>query len=424
MPRGTARRHGVKTTFEGGKHLLRAAVATRYAVSMATLDLELPETDLYTEEESAPAPVCFSLGIMAWNEEKTIPAALASLFQQSVFGMLAARGERAEIVVIPNGCTDATATVAEEALEYFRHSHPHADAFVARVCEIEQPGRHNAWNRFVHEYSAREARFIFLMDADILFCGQDTLRNMVWAIEREREAMVVTDRAVKEIESKPRKTWRDRLSLATSAMNRTNSACFTGQLYGMRSEVARNLYLPRDAGAPDDGFFKQVICTDFLTRPVNPRRIVTAPEAAHVFEAYTSIGEVLRNQRRQMMGQTTVHVLIEYLKTRPHAERVNLAATLRREDTRDPAWLRRLLGRHVAQATFFWQLFPGILTFRLKRCWALGGWKRFTYLPAALAATGVTVITCFQAHRALRKGNTHYWPKPSRGALLNKQAAG
>lgn len=391
---------------------------------MPTLDVELPETELFTDEDEFSAPVCFSLGIMAWNEENSIPVALESLFQQSVFGMLAARGERAEILVIPNGCTDRTAEVAEECFEKYRKTHPHADAFIARVCEIEQPGRHNAWNRLVHEFSARESRFIFLMDADILFKGADTLRNMIWAIERDREAMVVTDVAIKEIEEKPDKTWRDRLSLATTAMNRTNAACFTGQLYGMRAQVARNLYLPRDAGAPDDGFFKQVICTDFLTRPVNPRRIVTAPEAFHVFEAYTSIGEVLRNQRRQMMGQTTVHVLLEYLKTRPHAERVNLAATLKREDARDPDWLRKLLGRHVSKATFFWQLFPGILTFRIKRCWALGGMKRFTYFPAALAATGVTVITCFQAHRELRRGSTHYWPKPSRGALLKKQAAG
>lgn len=387
---------------------------------MPTLEMATPEPDIATEEYPTPAPVAVAIGIMAWNEEDSLPAALTSLFEQSLFELLSMRGERAEIIVLPNGCTDRTARVAEETMAKLRAAHPHASAITPRVHELEQPGRNNAWNKFVHEFSAREARFIFLMDADILFRGDDTLRNMVLALERDREAMVATDRAHKEIEFKEHKTLRDRLSLATSTMNQTNSACFSGQCYGMRAMIARNLYLPRDAGAPDDGFFKQVICTDFLTRPVNPRRVVLAPDAAHIFEAYTSPAEVFRNQRRQMIGQTMVHVLIEHLKTRPRSERVNLAETLRRADARDPDWLKRLIAQHLAQTRHFWELFPGLLTFRLRRCWALGGWRRFTYLPAALAATAVTCATCWSAFRFLKRGQTHFWPKPSRGAMLQQ----
>ncbi|MBI2512574.1 MAG: glycosyltransferase family 2 protein [Opitutae bacterium] len=390
---------------------------------MPVLEMVTPETDIATDEAPAPGPICVAIGIMAWNEENSIPSALNSLFAQSLFGLLAARGERAEIIVLPNGCTDRTATVAAQTMTRLRADHPHAEAITARVCELEQPGRNNAWNRFVHEFSAREARFVFLMDADILFHGEHTLRNMVCALERDPEAMVVTDRPRKEIEFKARKTLRDRLSLATSAMNRTGGACFSGQCYGLRAPIARNLYLPRDAGAPDDGFFKQVVCTDFLTRPVNPRRVVLAPDAAHIFEAYTSPAEVLRNQRRQMIGQTIVHVMIEYLKTRPRAERVNLAATLRRLDARDPDWVKKLLARHVAHARFFWELFPGLLTFRLRRCWAMGGWRWVAYLPAAVLATGVTMIACWSAFRFLKRGHTHFWPKAARGALLRQSAS-
>lgn len=387
---------------------------------MPLLEMETPETDIDTEAAPTPGPICVAIGIMAWNEEQSIPAALNSLFAQSLFGLLATRGERAEIVVLPNGCTDRTASVAEQTMQRLRAEHPHAEAIAARVCELEQPGRNHAWNRFVHEFSAREARFIFMMDADILFHGEHTLRNMVCALERDAEAMVVTDRAHKEIEFKARKTLRDRLSLATSAMNRTNAACFSGQCYGMRAPIARNLYLPRDAGAPDDGFFKQVVCTDFLTRPLNPRRVVVAPEAAHIFEAYTSPAEVMRNQRRQMIGQTIVHVMIEHLKTRPHSERVNLAATLKRLEARDPDWLKRLLAEHLSETRFFWDLFPGLLSFRLRRCWAMGGWRRLAYLPAALIATGVTVVSCWGAFRFLKRGQTHFWPKANRGAMLQQ----
>lgn len=365
-------------------------------------------------------PVCFSLGIMAWNEEKSIPAALISLFEQSVFALLAARGERAEIIVLPNGCRDRTGTVAEETMERARCGHAHPEAFTAKVIELEQPGRNNAWNRFVHEFSAREARIIFLMDADIIYHGCDTLRNMVLTLEREREAMVVTDRAHKEIEFKADKSLRDRLSLATSQMNRTSGACFSGQLYGMRAHIARNLLIPRDLGAAEDGFFKQVICTDFLTQPLNLRRVVTAPDAAHVFEAYVSVREVLKNQQRQMIGQTAVHVLIEHLKKRPLRERLQLAETLKREEARDPDWLKRLISRHVSHTRWFWQLFPGLATFRLRRLGQLRGSARVTNLPAAIVGTGVTLWTCWRAFRFLRRGNTYFWPKADRGALLQQ----
>jgi len=40
-------------------------------------------------------------------------------------------------------------------------------------------------------------------------------------------------------------------------------------------------------------------------------------ERCTLYEAYTSVAEVLNNQKRQMIGQTIVHVLIEYLKTLP-----------------------------------------------------------------------------------------------------------
>lgn len=366
-------------------------------------------------------PTCFSLGIMAWNEENAIGTALTSLLQQSVFALLAARGERAEIVVLPNGCTDRTAEVARATIERLRADHPYPDAFTARVCELEQPGRNNAWNRFVHEFSARETRAIFMMDADIVFHGADSLRSMIVTLEGDREAMVVTDRAHKEIEFKPVKSLRDRVSLAISAMNGTNQGWFTGQLYGLRAHIARNLYLPRDFGAPDDGFFKQVVCTDFLTRPQNLRRVVRAPEAAHIFEAYTSVADVLKNQQRQMIGQTIVHVLLEYLRSRPHAERVNLAATLRREEARDPDWLKKLLGRHVAQARFFWDLFPGLLSFRLRRWWQLGAAERVLYFPVALLGTVVTALSGWRAWRFLRRGHTHFWPKATRGALLQQR---
>src|SRR5580698_8603460 len=127
---------------------------------------------------STPAhefPVALSIGILAWNEEKSIGPMLDSLLAQSVFAQLAARGEGAEIICLANGCTDATVEVAGRILERAAADPAAPAGRRARVEDIREPGRNNAWNRFIHELSAPEARYLCVMDADIIFNRPDTL---------------------------------------------------------------------------------------------------------------------------------------------------------------------------------------------------------------------------------------------------------
>src|SRR5471032_2002878 len=129
-------------------------------------------------------PVGLSIGIMAWNEESSLGPMLASLFGQTIFAHLAARGERCEIICLANGCTDRTVAVTAEIFAKMEREHPARRGLWARVADIPTPGRNNAWNQFVHEFSARETRFICLMDADIVFNRPDTLQLVVSELER------------------------------------------------------------------------------------------------------------------------------------------------------------------------------------------------------------------------------------------------
>lgn len=358
-------------------------------------------------------PPYVAIGILAWNEADAIGATFRSLFRQSLFEELCRRNLTCEIVCIANGCTDATAAVARKSFHEYGNRHARKGVFTCRVLEIKKPGKTNAWNVFVHKHLPAGTQLLFFMDGDIVFHHPDTLRNMFLALLKHPNASVSVDRPVKDLSLKPRKTLRDRLSLATSRMTQTGAAQLTGQLYCIRAAVARRIYFPRDL-AVEDGFLKTVICTDFFTNRMNPARVVIAPDAAHIFEAYMSLPQILNNQKRQMIAQTTAHVLIEHLKSRPLRERVNLAATLKRYDTENPGWLKQLLSEHLRRTRFFWRLFPDALTFRFRRWWKMRGLKRLTHFLPALAGFGVTMIACFRARHHFKHGRMHYWPKPGR----------
>jgi len=361
-------------------------------------------------------PITLSIGIMAWNEEAAIRPMLASLFEQSLFAHLVARDERCEIICLANGCTDRTVPVALAIFAQMEREHPARHGLQLRVVDLPTPGRNNAWNRFVHEFSAREARFICLMDADIVFNRIDTLQLVVGELERNPRLGGASDLPVKNIAGKARPSWRERLSLATSDLTDTIPGRLNGMLYCLRAEIARNLYLPRDVLANDDGFFKAAICTDFFRAPLDPGRVVTVRAATHLYEPYLSLRDVLNNQKRQMIGQATVHVIVKFLRTLPESDRARLAATLRQLESRDPDWLKKLITDHVARTRWFWRLFPGILGFRWQRLARLRGGRRLTHLPATVAGFALTLAGCWQAARFLRRGVSNYWPKRARPA--------
>jgi hypothetical protein len=241
---------------------------------------------------------------------------------------------------------------------------------------------------------------------------------MYQALLEDPAASIASDQPVKDLALKPRKSWRDRISLATSEMNGASRGQMTGQLYCIRAGVARRLYLPKELGI-DDGFIKAIVCTDFFSNALNPGRIVMAGHASHVYEAYTSAGDLLKNQKRQMIGQTIVHVLLEHLKTLPEPQRTNLADTLRRQEAASPDWVARLVADHLQRTRFFWRLFPDALSFRFRRWWRLRGLKRLTHLPAALVGFTLTLLACAQARRHFRRGKMHFWPKAARENIGN-----
>src|SRR5207244_2544135 len=103
-------------------------------------------------------PPCISIGILAWNEAEAIGATLHSLFRQSLFAELNQRQLNCEILCVANGCTDQTAAIAEAAFAEQKRAHAFNQAFRCRARNLPARGKNNAWNVFVHTFSAREAQ--------------------------------------------------------------------------------------------------------------------------------------------------------------------------------------------------------------------------------------------------------------------------
>ena len=369
----------------------------------------------------APEPVAgsyISVGILVWNEEKAIRTALESLLQQSCFERLAEQNLKCEIICVTNGCTDRTPTAASEV--FAQRAASHRGISSARVVDVPERSKLNAWNLFVHQLSAKEAAYLFLMDGDIVLHHPDTLWNMYMALENDPMAVISAGDHLKDIEFKPNKSLWDRISLATSRMTEMCDAQFSGQLYCIKAPVARNMYLPKDLVACEDGFLKVIACTYFLTRQPCDSRILETDNASHIFQAYTSPADIIKNQKRQMIGQTIVHLLVDqHLKNWSLEKKLNFAETLGEQEQTDPLWLKRLVGEHMRRTKYFWRLFPGILTYRFQLWWQTKGIKKLLYLPATLVGFVVSVISSWMAWRFLRRGYIDYWPDTQSPRLQN-----
>jgi len=370
----------------------------------------LRETEI--DSDKSKFPVLVSIGILAWNEERAIGNTLQSLFEQTLFAELDKRGSGCEIICVINGCTDRTPEIASRMFEKQSLEHPHRRCFSVRVENLSEQGKQNAWNQFVHRRSSRAAKFLIVMDADIFIHRKEALWKLVAALQDDEQLSVAATMPCKDIAFKRRRAVNERLSLAMSQMTRAANGQLCAQLYCIRASIARNLYLPRDLGACEDGFIKAAACTDFFVHEILPERIRIVPGAEHTFEAYTSPLAVLRNQKRQIIGQTILHVLLDdHFKNLTMPERLKLAETLRNKEEVDRFWIKRLIAGHLQRTRFFWKLYPGLLSLRWKRLKSLSAWKRVVCFPAAASSVLVGFVASFMAWKALKKGGTEYWPK-------------
>lgn len=330
-----------------------------------------------------------TVGVLAWNEEGSIEAALDSILSQSVFCEAGRLGMTAELVVIANGCTDRTVEVTAAFFEKKRIEFPDGGPVNLRVEEISEAGFANAWNRLAHTSSRRESEYIFFVNADITIDQPDAFARMLDVIRRDYDMkMVVSPLGHKHIERTRCKSLFDRINLAVTRFTEVNqTAQVRGHCFCARAAAMRSVWLPKRFPGAVDGCFKRMVISDLGAHADNPARVGVAPDASYTFEAYRTLRDIWHRRVRLFVGQTYIETLMRHLRSL-HTDRsgINITAYLRARDEADPQWIHRLVQLSIYVKGLRFTMPSPWFRFRFLRNSKLSVFRKLTMLPVALIA--------------------------------------
>jgi len=355
--------------------------------------------------------ITISIGVLAHNESNLISRTLHSLLQQSLFLSDKSKFEL-ELIVVPNGCTDDTASVARTTLQTLTapalYSHINW-----QVCELTEAGKSNAWNAYVHQLRCAKAKYLVLMDADIEFLETETLLSMLNVLEKTPDAWVSVDKPIKDVTLKSSKTLMEHFSALVSSLSggkasEEGPAWLCGQLYCARSEVLQKLWLPTRLPV-EDGFLYTMIVTDGLLSAKEPQRVLLAKSASHRFEAYTQLNRLLRHEKWLILSNAVNELIYsDLLAESIPAEGAGLLIKQRNEQ--DPQWLSNYLQASANKKK--WLIPSFILLRRFKGLRYQSPLKSILLLPLAIVAFLADSLLAFQSNLELHQGSKlGYWGK-------------
>lgn len=276
-------------------------------------------------ERTATIPrLKIDLGVFACNKAGIIADTLRDLLRQD-----ALRDHDVRILVLVNGCTDATPQIVCEL----------ADANPSIVpIHLPKAGKSRAWNSFVHLESKSDCDILIFADADIRLPDPCTLSHLITSLRDNPRLHAVNSRPVKDLALADRPlTSVEKLIVggADTANDWRQAIC--GQLYAMPAERARSYLLP--IGLPvEDGFLHALISTESFSSLPDGSRVDGSP-AYHVYESERTIRTLLRHQIRIVIGSAINEAIFGALSNRDKAARHSLLCAA----STDEKWLSNFL---------------------------------------------------------------------------------
>jgi glycosyltransferase involved in cell wall biosynthesis len=347
-----------------------------------------------------------SIGVLARNAAAMLEGTLASLFGQDVFRGPADADARWEIIVVPNGCTDDTAARARAALA--THAAGRSNVSWA-VHELEEAGKSNAWNRYIHDFASREASVIVMLDSDIEFGHPGTVGNTVKALLADPHAVVAVDLPLKDSIRKSKKTLLERMSLAASRETIAGAVGISGQFFCARADALRQVWMPKGLSV-EDGFLRAMIVTDSFRAAPDERKVIRAPDASHYYETLTSVPAIVRHELRIVIGTAlNCYLAWDFLQYATDPQGPGAGTLIFHRTKEDPAWYRKLMANAIRNRGW-WVLPRGMFFGRFTNLKEKRGLGLLRSLPMATARFLVDVPVLVIANHKLKSENAiGYW---------------
>jgi glycosyltransferase involved in cell wall biosynthesis len=336
-----------------------------------------------------------AIGVLAHNEEAVIGATLKSLLDQSVF---TDAGIRKDVFVIANGCKDGTAALARKTLAPLAGR---SDAS-ARVVELAEAGKANAWNVFVHQAAPADVDHFVLLDADIEFAAADVIARLLDCLAKFPEAEIATDQPTKRFGpgGGPLRPLIRMLQKTAS----DGAHAISGQLYAARASTLRGIEMPIGL-VVEDGFLRAMVLTNNFAEPEQLARIKRADGAAHFYRPYQDFKSIFRYERRQAAG-TAINRLVYDAFRGWRADGLDLLAETRRRNRADPNWVEALIAAKAASGE---ALIPKAYIYRRVRGFGKGGPAALVKAPLVLVAIAYDAFVARAAARQLRTRAGAHW---------------
>lgn len=348
-----------------------------------------------------------SIGILAHNESESISIILRSLYQQSLFTN-PDNNHNIEVIIVANGCTDNTVEVAQDTLSKLS-AELKQNSPQWQVCEVAEAGKSNAWNLFIHQFSAPDADFFYLLDADIQLYGEATLAKMLEVLLQNPEYWISLDQPIKDVQLKQNKNLIEKLSVAVSKSSNEGQLYICGQLYCARASALRNIWMP--AGLPvEDGFLTQMIISENFTiqNPTFEKRIVRVKDASHTFSAYINPFELINHEVRVVVGIVINIFLTDYFNDRCNQE-LTAGELIAQMNQESHLWLNNFVKKTTSQKS--WWVIPISLVFRRYRSLKAHSLpKAILRIPIATLAFIVDLSVFIRANNKLQSEKvTNVW---------------
>ncbi len=341
-----------------------------------------------------------SIGIFAHNEEKNILSTLLSLASQDIFNLPLFETSNIKVLVLANGCTDATVEIATDYLA--RQS-----AFDGQVIEIKRAGKSHAWNQFVHRPESLSRDYFICLDSDIKFGSTAVLSTLVRRLHDDGQAYLAVDVAKKDTQLKARKTLFERLSLLFSGFMRQGSTAVAGSLYCAKGDILRRVYMPE--GLPvEDGFLRAMLVTDLFTRPDNTGRILVVDDVCHYFTPESSLRSLFRHEERLLIGTFINSIIYGYLWRQVAETKIDAGSLVACNNRDQPNWVEGLINSYrethdpLIPRHFYHKYWKRWVTFNL--------WAKVLTFPVIILASVIKYFLLKKVEqRLLRESGLGYW---------------